>query len=322
MKTKIFNSKQIKQAADLIKKGELVAFPTETVYGLGANALDSNAVKKIFIAKGRPSDNPLIVHISKKEQINEIAYIPISKKRLVNKLIKKFWPGPLTIILRKKKIIPDEVTCGLKTVAIRMPKNKIALSLIENSKVPIAAPSANLSGKPSGTSFRHVLKDFNGKIAGIIKSKDCEIGLESTVIDMTADKPMLLRPGLISFEKLKKIIPKLSLFSCNNLCNNINKVKSPGIKYKHYSPNAKIILFNTKDFNKIKIYENKLKKQNKKVKIIKTSKKISFAKKLFKIFRDADEKKIDFLLIQSVEESGIGRAIMNRLKKASYKIIN
>lgn len=316
MKTKIFNSKQIKEAAELIKKGELVAFPTETVYGLGANTLDPKAVKKIFIAKSRPLDNPLIVHIAKKEQLNKIANIPISKRDLVERLIQKFWPGPLTIVLKKKHIVSKEVTAGLNTVAIRMPKNKIALNLIKYSGVPIAAPSANISTKPSGTCFEHVFEDFNGKIAGIIKSKNCEIGIESTVIDLTVKNPVLLRPGGISVEELKKIIPNLRLSS-----KKMKKPKSPGMKYKHYAPNAKVILFKKTAIEKLNPYKEKLKKQKKRFLVLEPEKIKNFHKKLFKIFRDCDKKGIEYILIPAIEEKGIGLALMNRVRKAAFKII-
>ena len=200
MKTRIFGAKQVKLAAALIAKGELVAFPTETVYGLGADALNPEAVKKIFVAKGRPSDNPLIVHVTGIEDAKKLAFVT----EKAEKLMKKFWPGPLTIVLKKRQIVPKEVTAGLATVAVRMPKNRIALELIRLSKKPIAAPSANLSGKPSTTSFGHVFDDLNGKVAGIIKSADSEIGLESTVIDLASKTPLLLRPGAVTFEQLKK----------------------------------------------------------------------------------------------------------------------
>ncbi len=314
MKTKIFTSRKLKEPAEIIKNGGLVAFPTETVYGLGANAFDIKAVKKIFEAKGRPSDNPLIVHIAKKEQINEIAFINPEAE----KIIKKFWPGPLTIILKNKKIISREVTGGLNTVAVRMPKNKIALKLIELSGVPIAAPSANISGRPSGTSFEYVLNDFNGKIAGIIKSKSSEIGLESTVIDLTTKPPVLLRPGGLSFEDLKMVLPNLIISSSKN----IKKTKSPGMKYKHYSPNAKIFLFGKNAKDKIESFKLKYQKLNKKIKIINTKNTKKFGKELFDLFRKSDKEKVDIILISSIDQNGVGLAIMNRIKKAASKVID
>ena len=317
MKTEIFNSRQIKKAAKLIKKGELVAFPTETVYGLGANALDKDAVKKIFVAKGRPSDNPLIIHIARKDDLEKIAKIEPSKKVAVERLIKKIWPGPLTIILNKRDKIPLEVTGGLNTVAVRMPKNKIALDLIKYSGCPIAAPSANLSGKPSGTCFQHVFEDFDGRVSGIIKSKSCEIGLESTVIDLTTKNPVLLRPGGVSFEMLKKVLTNAEIQANTHKA----KTKSPGMKYKHYSPEAKIILFEGFAHQKIPLYVKKYEIMNKKVKVILSKNTKEFSKNLFKIFRECDKKKIDYILISSVGETGIGLALMNRIRKAALEII-
>lgn len=317
MKTKIFNSRQIKEAAELIKKGELVAFPTETVYGLGANALDSKSVKKIFTVKGRPSDNPLIVHITRKEELKKIAKIHPSKKVLVEKVISKYWPGPLTIILHKTERVPLGVTGGLNTVAIRMPKNKIARRLIDYSKSPIAAPSANLSGKPSGTCSEHVFEDFDGKIAGIIKSNGCKIGLESTVIDLTTKNPVLLRPGAISFENLKKVLPDLEISDHSKEA----KVKSPGMKYKHYSPDAEIILFERSARNKIPNYEESYKIQGKKVKVILPEKINNLPRNLFKILRRCDKDQVEYILIASVNEKEIGLAVMDRIRKAASRTI-
>lgn len=316
MKTKIFSTKEIKKAAQMIKKGSLVAFPTETVYGLGANALDSKAVKKIFVAKGRPSDNPLIIHIANKKDLKEIGEINYKNEELVNKLIEKFWPGPLTIILKKTKRIPLEATAGLESVAIRMPDNKNALSLIKHSGLPIAAPSANLSGKPSGTCFEHVFQDFNGKISGIIKGSSCKMGLESSVLDLTAKTPTLLRSGALDLEELKKIIPNIKIYSYKR-----GKTKSPGMKYRHYSPEAKIILFNKSAHHKIPIYQKKYEAEGKKIKILISEKEKNLAKNLFKIFRQCDKENTNYILISSLEEKGIGLALMNRIKKASFKIV-
>ncbi len=309
MITKIFNNKKINEAAELIKKGEVVAFPTETVYGLGADALNPKAVKKIFEAKGRPSDNPLIIHIADKK---EIYFLAKNIPKNAFKLIEKFWPGPLTIILKKSEVVPYETTGGLDSVAIRMPNNKTALKLITLSKTPISAPSANISGKPSGTNFKHVLSDFNGKISGIIKSNDSQIGLESSVIDLTTNPPILLRPGGLSLEKLKKVCP--NIISKPNK-NHLSVSKSPGMKYRHYSPNARIILFEKGSEYKIKEYQIKFK--DKKTKVINPNKIKDFAKKLFKILRKCDEDKVDIIFINSVKEIGIGLAVMNRLRKAA-----
>ena len=227
MQTTITNS--VKIAADFIKKGEVAAFPTETVYGIGANAYDEKAVRKIFIAKGRPADNPLIVHIARKKDISVLAkeITPSAKK-----IISKFFPGPVTVILKKNEIVPDVVTAGLDTIAIRMPSSKIARELIQLSGVPIAAPSANLSGSPSPTNFIHVLRDLRNKIPCVLVGPAAKYGLESTVIDCTGKFPVILRPGSVTLEQIKKL-DKNAVYQ-----KRVGKVKSPGQKYKHYAPKA------------------------------------------------------------------------------------
>lgn len=296
---------KINGAAEIIKNGNLVAFPTETVYGLGANALDKGAVRKIFKAKGRPGDNPLIVHIADKEDLNKLV---IDIPEIANILVDKFWPGPLTLVLKKNNIVPIEVTAGLDTVAIRMPQNKIALALIEKSG-PIAAPSANLSGKPSGTSVKHVVQDFNDKIECIIDGGEAEIGLESTVLDLTSNPIRILRPGKITFEELRRIIPDLII------SNGVNgKIRSPGMKYKHYAPRAKVVL--AKDKNEIKDIQHRY--SEKKIKVIDIDNSKLLAKNLFKIFRESDMEGYEIIIVKSVNEKGIGLAIMNRLRKASF----
>ena len=313
MITKIFNSFQIKEAAKLIKEGNVVAFPTETVYGLGANALNSSAVEKIFLAKKRPADNPLIVHVSNLNQVNSIAFFNLRAKRLAE----KFWPGPLTLILRKKPIISGLVSAGLNTVAIRMPENKIALKLIELSGVPIAAPSANLSGTPSGTCFEHVFNDFNKRISGIIKSKQCKIGVESSVVDLTTSFPVLLRPGGMPLELLKKELPNLKI----GYNKKIIRAKSPGLKHIHYTPRAKIICFEKSARDKISYYKGYYGGKNKKVSIIYPEKIKNFSRNLFSLFRNADKKGIDYILISAIDEKGIGLAVMDRIRRASFKIV-
>ena len=247
-----------------------------------------------------------------------MAIIPKNKRTILEKLIKEFWPGPLTLVLKRKKIVPNEVTAGLNTVAIRMPNNKIALKLIEKSKVPIAAPSANISGKPSGTCFKHVFEDFNNKIAGVIKSKPSKIGIESTVIDLSEKNYWILRPGKITLNELKKIIPKIKIYKYKNLK---KKIKSPGIKYRHYSPNAKVILFKKNSYKKIEIYKKSLKKQNKKFFFINYKNNEKLSKKIFYIFRELDKKNVEYILVYLNDFSGIGYALKNRLEKAAYKII-
>jgi len=325
--------KIIEEAGKLIRNGKLVAFPTETVYGLGANALSEDAVTKIFKAKGRPPKNPLIVHISKRNQLKGLVkkYPPI-----YDKLMDFFWPGPLTLVFEKTTKIPKNVTGGLNTVAIRMPKNRVALELINASRVPIAAPSANLSGKPSPTQADHVVKDLDGKIPLVLDGGMCDVGLESTVLDLTAKPPAILRPGKITLEQIRKVLPGAILDpGLKKKTGQILIPKSPGMMYKHYSPNAEIILVKPKkegsqeQINAI-ITEN----QNKKVAVITTDKtekyltpyvkyigktKGDIAKYLFSAFRELDELGVDIILIESVTENGLGLAIMNRLNKAASK---
>ncbi len=338
MKTQILKIKnnkidreKIKQASILLKKDELVAFPTETVYGLGANALSSRAIKKIFEAKNRPADNPLIVHIAKKSDLKKYTKnIP----KIANRLISSFWPGPLTIILEKNKLIPKIATAGLDYVAIRMPANKIALELIKESGVPLAAPSANLSTKPSPTLAKHVIEDLNGKIAGIIDGGSTKIGLESTVLDLTTTPPTLLRPGDITIKQIENLIGPINLPK-----NKKNQIitKSPGTKYRHYSPKTKIYLFEGNK-NKVNQAIQKLinSNKNKKIGVITNNKNSNYkntflvhfigstekpmARNLFKVFRDLDEKKLDFIVAEGINDENLGLAIMNRLRKASHKI--
>ena len=228
------------RAGNILKNGGVCAIPTETVYGLAANALDANAVAKIFEAKGRPQDNPLIVHIADLEEIKRLV---IEFPECAEKLASRFWPGPLTIILKKSDNVPDIVSAGLSTVAIRMPSNKYARAIIEAAGVPLAAPSANLSGKPSPTTAQHVMRDLSGKIPMIIDGGACEIGLESTVIDLTGEVPTLLRPGGVTLRDLRECLgtvdvnPKILEEVSDN-----ETVASPGMKYKHYAPEAPIVI--------------------------------------------------------------------------------
>ncbi len=231
--------KLIEKAGKIIRKGDLVAFPTETVYGLGANALDGKAIKKIFRAKGRPLDNPLIIHIADKRELYKLVK-EVSKE--AKRLIAKFWPGPLTLVFFKKKVIPSEVTVGSNTVAIRMPKNKIALELIKKAGVSIAAPSANLSGRPSPTTAQHVFEDLGDKVDLILDGGSTKIGVESTVLDLTVEPFQILRPGGISFEQLKKTIKDVQLHPSLLGKKFKGGVKSPGMKYRHYAPKASLIL--------------------------------------------------------------------------------
>ena len=239
MKTLVTDS--LEKAVELLSKGELVAIPTETVYGLAADALNENAVKKIFEAKGRPGDNPLIVHISEIEEI-----IPLVKNfpLMAQKIAQKFWPGPLTMILKKSDLIPEIVTAGLDSIAIRLPSMPLTRELIKKFGHPLAAPSANLSGRPSPTSYRHVLDDLDGKIAAILKSEDCSVGVESTVIDLTSTPVHLLRPGKITAEEISDFIGEKVIIdkSVDHFVSDLREIRSPGVKYKHYSPRTKVVL--------------------------------------------------------------------------------
>lgn len=315
MKTIVTRS--IKKAAQFIKKGEIVAFPTETVYGLGANVFDDEAIKKIFIAKKRPQDNPLIVHISKISQIESLV-----KKinSCAKKIIEEFFPGPITIVLEKNDVISELVSGGLNTIAIRMPSLELTQKFIDECGVPLAAPSANLSGSPSPTTWRHVFNDLNGRIPCILKGPKCDVGIESTVVDCTKNKPIILRPGIISTEDLKKIFPNVKVYKPKRL----TQPKSPGMKYRHYSPKAKVILIDSEeDFVK---YDFEKKKSAfigfLKVKDFKRVKRVNdlkdYARNIFNFFRKCDEEKIEIIFCQKVPETGLGLAIMNRLTKAAH----
>ncbi|MEG2983759.1 MAG: L-threonylcarbamoyladenylate synthase, partial [Peptostreptococcaceae bacterium] len=239
---------EISKHAKMLSEGKTVIFPTETVYGLGANALDENAVKKIYEAKGRPSDNPLIVHIYDKDELNSLV-TNINDK--AEKLMNEFWPGPLTIIFNKKSIVPNRTSGGLDTVAIRMPSNSIAREVIRQSGVPIAAPSANISGRPSPTKGEHVCEEMNGRVSGIIVGGDCDFGLESTVIDMTCEKPMILRPGSVTKEQMESIIGEVLVDPSIEGKADVLKAKAPGMKYTHYSPNGDVYIVRGEERNVI-----------------------------------------------------------------------
>lgn len=326
--------KKIKLAATILKNGGLVAFPTETVYGLGANALSSVSVKKIFKVKKRPADNPLIVHLADKKDLHLYAKnIP----PVAEKLIEKFWPGPLTLIFNKSATIPKVTTAGLNCVAIRMPENKIALTLIKESGFPLAAPSANLSTKTSPTLAKHVIADLNGKIEAIIDGGKTLVGLESTVLDLTVAPPMLLRPGKITPKQIEKVIGKIEIV---NHSSNKDVTKSPGTKYRHYSPETKLLLIEgeekniEKEINKLLV---KYKKKKMKTGVLTLNKNRSYpqaelikfigstnkqiASNLFKALRELDEKNLDIIISEGVKDEDLGASIMNRLRKASSKII-
>lgn len=248
---------RIDEAGALIAGGETVVFPTETVYGLGANALDPEAVKKIFKAKGRPSDNPLIVHIAdRKDLATLVEEVPPKAAKLMD----AFWPGPLTLIMKKKAVIPDCVSAGLDTAGIRFPSDPVAQALIQSAGTPIAAPSANISGRPSPTKGEHVIEDMMGKVSAIIVSKASEVGLESTVVDMTTEPPAVLRPGAVTVEDLKGVIGPVSVSA--NVTKNVipEKAKSPGMKYTHYAPKGELVIVKGSDAEKAEKINRALKK--------------------------------------------------------------
>lgn len=242
-----FNSDDLTIAGELIRKGCLVAFPTETVYGLGANTFDANAVKNIYVAKGRPSDNPLISHIWDKSQIYELAR-EISPD--AEKIIDRFMPGSITVVLPKKDTVPDVVTAGLDTVAIRMPKSSQAREFLRYAGVPVAAPSANISGRPSPTTWETVKQDMDGRISAILCGEPCAVGIESTVLDLSRDEPVVLRPGAVSAQRIGEVLGK----TVRVLNDPTSKVNSPGVRYKHYAPKVPMVLDLTDDHEKLKAY--------------------------------------------------------------------
>lgn len=325
----------ILEAGNIIKSGGTVAFPTETVYGLGANGLNEKAVGKIFAAKGRPQDNPLILHIASKEQLKELVE---DMPEVADKIIEKFWPGPLTLIFKKSSIVPDKITGGLSTVAIRMPNNKIALKIIELAGVPIAAPSANTSGRPSPTKASHVIEDLYGKINMVVDGGSTGIGVESTVLDISGDIPTILRPGGVTYEELKLLINNVE-YDKSIIKDDENIIpRSPGQKYKHYAPKGKMIVFSGDIDNIVSSINNLTKeyiKVGKKVGIMATKEtrgrysngnilvvgsrknKETIAKNLFNTLREFDNLDVDIILAEGIDTIGIGRAIMNRIIKAS-----
>lgn len=264
------NYEELKAPAEAIKQGKLVLFPTETVYGIGANALDEEAVKKIYIAKGRASDNPLIAHIANLEMLKKLV---MEVGKIEEKLIEKFWPGPLTIVFKKKTVVPDVITGGLDTVAIRMPSDIIAHKLIEYSNCPIAAPSANISGKPSGTQVEDVIGELDGKVEYVIDGGKVDIGVESTVIRVIDGVVHILRPGKVTPEDIENLgIPVYIEKQILGEYKEGEKVMSPGIKYKHYAPNTKCVLVYSEENSKMVEKINELAQNKKTVVICKTRK--------------------------------------------------
>ena len=319
------NIHELEEVNKCLKSGGLVIFPTETVYGLGADARNSIAVDNIFIAKGRANDNPLIVHLDSKQKIHEYAEV---KNDIEQKLIDAFMPGPFTLILKKKDIIPNNVSAGLDTVGIRIPSNKIANTILYTSNVPIAAPSANVSGKPSGTDIADIIAEFDGKVDYIIDGDNTDIGLESTVVKVIDGVPTILRPGFITAEDIISVVGQVKI--SDNIFKKVDgPVESPGMKYKHYAPNAKcelIYMHNDQeliDYFKEKTTDNTVIIGSSKLAGIPCKKFLNYgdslvaiAHNIFKLLRLADTFNPDMILIEGVSKEGLGLAIMNRLIRA------
>ncbi|HCS75423.1 MAG TPA: threonylcarbamoyl-AMP synthase [Clostridiales bacterium] len=332
----------IQEAADLIRSGDVVAFPTETVYGLGANALDAQAVKKIFEAKGRPGDNPLIVHIHNLSQWNSLVDSIPEKARI---LADAFWPGPLTIILKKSCKVSEQVTAGLDTVGVRMPSHPVALKLISQSGVPIAAPSANRSGLPSPTTAQHVLEDMDGRIPMILDGGASNVGLESTVLSLACTNPVILRPGGITVEMLRQLIGQVDVH--NNVMEPLmeeQKPLSPGMKYEHYAPKAPVTIIRGNSIN-LTAFINKeagrLEEEGKHVGILATNQTLAkcthgvrltlgdrdkpseLAYNLFARLREFNHLDVDEILAEGIDEKDEGLAVMNRMTRAAgFRIID
>ncbi|MDO4543897.1 MAG: L-threonylcarbamoyladenylate synthase [Clostridia bacterium] len=339
MDTRVISTKNQAEAgtnlgAELIKSGEIVAFPTETVYGLGANGFDEAAVQKIFEAKGRPNDNPLILHVAKKSDVKELwAHVPKS----ANLLMDTFWPGPLTLIFNRSDKIPDAVTAGLDTVAVRMPQDKTARMLIQKAGVPIAAPSANLSGSPSPTKAEHVLSDLGGKIPLILDGGDCRVGVESTVLSLVG-RPTILRPGAVTHEMLEAVIGEVRIADCV-----LSPMKegatalSPGMKYKHYAPKArvKVVCGEPKNVARriLELYvQNNIRGVVCEIAATEQTRQFyrgknyvimgdrqdpaTLCKNLFSTLRELDER-CDLILAEGTDTKDSGLAFMNRLLRAA-----
>lgn len=334
------NEEAIRQAGEIIRSGGLVAFPTETVYGLGGDALSPDSSRKIYAAKGRPSDNPLIVHICRVEDMEKIA-VDIPKQAYV--LAEHFWPGPLTMIMKKSQLVPDETTGGLDTVAVRFPDHEVALSFIDWAGGFVAAPSANVSGRPSPTIAKYVYEDMNGKIEMLLDGGQVGIGVESTIIDLTEAIPVILRPGYVTQAMLQEVLGEVCLDPTMLDADSTEAPKAPGMKYRHYAPQGELAIVTGNPAavsDKIKQLLSEDSKSGRKTGVIVSrqdehlydadSVKVTgdredvaaVARNLFRILREFDEEKVECMYVQAFPQDGIGQAVMNRmLKAAGHKII-
>lgn len=331
IKSGIALEEQLAEAGALLREGQLVAFPTETVYGLGANGLDADAAAKIYTAKGRPSDNPLILHIAEKDDI-----VPLAKEVPANAraLMDAFWPGPLTLVVKRSDLVPRLTAGGLDTVAVRMPDQDVARALIRMAGVPIAAPSANLSGRPSPTTARTVAEDMDGRIAMIVDGGACPIGVESTIVDCTSPVPTVLRPGGITVEMLTEVLGAVEIDK--GLTDESVKPKAPGMKYRHYAPEAETILFEGEAKNVrtqlLQAVGEALAAGRRVGALVRCETadalpqgvitvsyvgKAELANLLYDTLRSFDERGADIIYLEGVDETDIGLAVMNRLRKAS-----
>ncbi|HYB68610.1 MAG TPA: L-threonylcarbamoyladenylate synthase [Candidatus Acidoferrales bacterium] len=333
---------KIRVAAGLVRRGGLVAFPTETVYGLGADALNSKAVLALFDAKKRPLDNPPIVHVG---YVRDVQWLVEDVSSEAEKLMREFWPGPLTLIFRRSKIVPEVTVAGLDTIAIRMPRHNVALALIRESMCPISAPSANLAGKPSPTLAKHVLDDLNGRIDAVLDAGPTKIGVESTVLDLTVNPPQVLRPGGTPFELLKRALGKVELNPVVTAEKPlpVEKARSPGVKHKHYAPHADVVVVEgelTDVVEKVVELTAFYKRMGSTVGILCTDETAGYydadvvkslgtrsdladvARNLFRLLREFDLEKVDVIVAEGLPLEGLGLAVMNRLRKAAgYNIV-
>ncbi len=317
----------IEKAANVLRNGGLVAFPTETVYGLGADAMNGSAVQKVFEAKGRPADNPLIVHIASPERVTHFAKdLPPVGLRLA----RKFWPGPMTLVTSSKPDIPQLVTAGLSTIALRVPNHPVTLALLRCFDGGIVGPSANTSGRPSPTSAEHVFDDLKGKIDLILDAGPTTIGIESTVVDVTIDPPAILRKGGLTVEEIKREIGDVQIGKSKEILR-----RSPGTSYRHYAPRARVVIVNPGDGGSLQLLLDRARANGKSAGTITYSKQLNdlaaedrivlssnidlYAKELFRALRQLDKKGIDDIFVEGVEEKGIGSAVMDRLRRAAEK---